>query len=187
MLATKKKLRILDFDIENRPLSYWIPDEPTAEITAIASCWADSPRTMQVDLLGVTEPITMLENFVARYNEADIVTGHYIRKHDLPIINGALMEYGMPKLLPKLTCDTRIDMYKKGSIPATQEYLLALFGLPYQKIHMTQQDWREGNRLTPQGIKGTKERVVSDVLGHMELRKYMVDNHLLSAPKMWRP
>jgi len=41
--TVRSKQRILDFDIENRPLSYWIPDQPTAEITAIAWAWADKP------------------------------------------------------------------------------------------------------------------------------------------------
>src|SRR6185436_10157697 len=97
MLTTKKQLKVLDFDIENRPLSYWIPDgKPTAEITAIASCWADDPESMVVHLLGQDDPELMLQFFVNRYNKADIVTGHYIRVHDLPIINGALMEFGLP-------------------------------------------------------------------------------------------
>jgi hypothetical protein len=41
---TRRKLRILDFDIENRPLSYWVPDRPSAEITAIAAGWVDVKR-----------------------------------------------------------------------------------------------------------------------------------------------
>lgn len=187
MLETKKTIKILDFDIENRPLSYWAPDMPTAEITAIASCWADDMRTMEVTLLGVDDPLVMLSSFVKRYNEADMVTGHYIRKHDLPIINGALMEYGLPKLEPKLTCDTRLDMYKKGGIPATQEYLGELLELPFQKIVMSQHKWRRANRLTPEGIEATKKRVVGDVYEHMALRIKMVELGLLRAPKMWTP
>lgn len=188
MLEVKKTLRILDFDIENRPLTYWVPDMPTAEITAIATAWTDDPViSMDVMLLGVDDPIRMLEYFVSRYNMADMVTGHYIRKHDLPIINGALMEFGLPKLLPKLTCDTRLDMYKKGAIPATQEFLSELLELPYPKVHMTQSMWREANRLTPAGIEATSRRVSGDVLQHMALRVAMVEAGLLKAPKVWRP
>lgn len=186
-MQIKRSLKILDFDIENRPLSYWTPDRPTAEITAIASCWANDMSTIQVHLLGVDESSDILECFLERYNEADMVTGHYIRRHDLPIINGALMEYGYPKLSPKLTCDTRLDMYKKGDIPATQEYLSILLGIPFEKVHMTQYDWREGNRLTADGIQATKKRVMGDVYQHMALRVKMAKLGLISKPKMWYP
>ena len=186
MLETKKSLKVLDFDIENRPLSYWA-DRPTAEITAIASCWNNDISTMEVKVLGVDSTEDILNSFLARYNEADMVVGHYIRRHDLPIINGALMEFGLGKLAPKLTQDTRLDMYKKGDIPATQEYLSELFGLPFPKVHMSQVAWREGNRLTDKGIAATTDRVVGDVLQNMALRNYMVEHNLLSAPKTWKP
>lgn len=181
-----RQLKILDFDIENRPLSYWA-DRPTAEITAIASCWTNDLGSMQVDLLGELSLKEVLQRFVERYNEADIVTGHYIRRHDLPIINGALLEQGLPQLSSKVTCDTKEDMYKKGDIPASQEYLLALFNLPIGKKHMTQVDWREANRLTERGLQETKERVESDVYGHMIMRAKMLELNLLKGPRPWKP
>jgi hypothetical protein len=198
-----RRLRILDFDIENRPLSYWVPDNPTAEITSIASCWADDPASMEVLLLGVEcrhhgwdcpdlvpgemSGIDMLTRFVARYNEADMVTGHYIRKHDLPIINAMLMEVGLPGLEPKLSCDTKLDMTKKADLPATQEFLLEALDVPARKYHMTQRDWREANRLSPEGLHKTRERVASDVRGHMELRLAMLERGLLKGPRVWNP
>lgn len=181
------KLKILDFDIENRPLSYWAPDMPTAEITAIAWCWTDKPESMEVHLLGPESVQQMLEAFLKVYDEADMVTGHYIRVHDLPHINGALMEEGMYQLTSKLTCDTKQDMKKKKGIPATQEYLLTQFNLPASKYHMTQKAWREANRLTPEGIAQTKERVMSDVRGHILMREEMLKRRLLGAPRVWKP
>lgn len=186
-ITTRRVIRILDFDLENRPLSYWVPERPTAEITAIASCWDGFGNTMTADLLGEVSPEQMLLRFVERYNEADIVSGHYIRKHDLPIINGALMEYGLPPLLPKMTSDTKLDMMVKGDIPATQEFLIEILGVSVAKEHMTQGDWREANRLTEEGRARTRERVVGDVLGHMEMRAKMVDRGMLRPPRMWRP
>ena len=191
MLVPKRSIKILDFDIENRPLSYWIPDRPTAEITAIASCWTHDIGSMQVHLLGLDDPTHMLLSFITRYNEADMVTGHYIRKHDLPIINGALMEFNLPILLPKLTCDTKLDMKKKSDIPATQEFLLEMLnvldedGNRLQKLHMSQSDWREGNRLTLEGLRKTKARAADDVYDHMRLRLKMQELGLLRSPKMW--
>lgn len=194
-LSEARPIRVLDFDIENRPLSYWIPDRPTAEITAIASCWADDLSSMEVWLLGPADgdPTDLLEKFLVRYDQADMVTGHYIRKHDLPIINGALYELDMPLLDPKLTCDTKLDMFTKADVPATQEFLLEtlhvadVYGHPVRKYHMSQSDWREANRLTPEGIQKTKERVASDVFGHMRLREEMLKRGMLRAPRMWNP
>lgn len=186
MLDFKRHINILDFDIETRPLTYWA-DRPSAEITAIAWCWAHDFNTMDVTLLGVDEPVAMLERFTQVYNQADMVTGHYIRKFDLPQINGALMEYGLPQLGPKLTCDTRLDLHKKGDIPATQEYLGELLDLPAQKVVMSQVKWRAANRLTPEGIAGAKKRVTGDVLEHMFLRIEMLERGLLSSPKLWKP
>mgnify|MGYP001202495992 CR=1 FL=1 len=179
--------RILDFDIENRPLSYWQPDRPTAEITAIAAAWVDHPREVMVWLLGRDDPVVMLQSFLSLYNEADMVTGHYIRKHDLPIINGALMDYNMCLLGPKLVQDTKVDMVKKADIPATQEHLSEMLGLGSLKVHMTQQMWREANRLTSRGLDLTEDRVVGDVVQHMELRLAMLDAGMLHPPRMWTP
>lgn len=192
-LIEARPLRILDFDIENRPLSYWVPDMPTAEITAIASMWSGQPYTMEVLLLGEMTGQEILEQFCERYNEADMVTGHYITRHDLPIINAMLMEEGLPLLGPKLVCDTKTHMMRKADLPATQEFLLEtlhvtdVYGNPITKYHMSQSDWREANRLTEKGLALTRERVASDVYAHDRLRLAMVDRGMLSEPKVWRP
>ena len=184
-LQTKKRLRVLDFDIENRPLSYWYDGKSTAEITAIASCWTDDIGSMQVDLLGIDDPVDILKRFVERYNEADIVTGHYIRRHDLPNINGGLLEYGLPLLGPKMTSDTSIDLTRKGDLPGSQEYLAELFGIPFPKVQMSQVKWRKANRL--EDIDASKKRAEGDVWQHMAMRSYMLKHGLLKGPKIWKP
>lgn len=178
--------RWLDFDIENRPLSYAGPDWTTAEVTAIAASWADS-KTVRCWLLGRDDPQKMLQGFVKLYDQADGVTGHYIRKHDLPILNGALLEYGMAPLSPKLTCDTRLDLFKKKDMSATQESLAGFYGLSMPKEHMSQITWREANRLTPNGLKETRRRVMGDVRQHKALRTRLLEVGALGPPKVWRP
>ena len=122
-----------------------------------------------------------------------MVTGHYIRKHDLPIINGALYDEGMPLLGAKLTHDTKLDMFKKADIPATQEFLLELLdpqcniGVPLIKYHMSQRTWREANRLTRKGVEQTRIRVQNDVHAHEHMRDEMMRRAMLRAPKMWSP
>ena len=185
--------RVLDFDLENRPLSYWVPDEPTAQITAIAWMWVGEHDSLESALLGPLGDRDILQSFVDRYNEADIVTGHYIRRHDLPTINAMLYEQDMPLLSPKLVSDTKLDMFKKKSLPATQEFLLELLdpqceaGFPLEKFHMTQGKWREANRLTPEGLELTKRRVMSDVHAHSHMRHAMLERGWLRGPSVWNP
>jgi len=187
MLVSKSKIRILDFDIENRPLSYWYKGEPTSEITAIATCWVDDLSTLKATVLGRETLEEILVDFVKLYNEADMVTGHYIIRHDLPTINGALLELGMPQLGPKLVSDTKMHMHKKAGIPATQEYLSEIFNISAPKVGMTQNKWRKANRLTPEGLALTEKRATGDVVQHMLLRNRMLEMKLLAPAKMWRP
>jgi hypothetical protein len=182
------KLRVLDFDIENRPLSYLGQDYTTAEITAIAACFDGEKKPVSIWLLGISDPVSMLEGFRAMYDAADMVTGHYIRMHDLPIINGSLVEHGLKPLDEKLTCDTKLDLVKKGPvISGSQENLAAMLGLVAPKIHMNTVLWREANRLTEAGLKLTAKRAIGDVIQHMALRRELVKRDLLGTPKPWRP
>jgi len=180
------KVRILDFDIENRPLSYLGKDYTTADVTAIAWCFVGEPRSMRCVLLGAHLQDVMVEEFVKVYSQADMVTGHFIRMHDLPIINGTLIEHGLPGLEQKLTCDTKLDLVKKGPVfSASQENLCAMLGLAAPKVHMNTVLWREANRLTAEGLRLTAKRAIGDVIQHMQLRKALVARDLLLAPSEW--
>jgi hypothetical protein len=128
----------------------------------------------------------MLLRFREWYVQADLVTGHYVRMHDLPIINGALIELGLPVLGPKMVSDTKLDMVRKADIPATQEFLLDTLGVGGGKYHMTQTKWREANRLTKAGLKQAEKRVSSDVRDHAEMRAEMLRRGLLGPPRVWR-
>lgn len=184
--------RILDFDIENMPLTYYAPDYPTAFITAIAWAFTDEPKNVRVraikDIRNDDEYVDMLSDFWFDYEEAAMVTGHYIRKHDLPIINGALIEQGFYRGLDaKLTSDTKNDLVRFSAIPKNQEFLEAMLGTTVQKFNMTQYDWRAANRFSEAGVAKTIKRVTSDVKGHMQMRAELIDRGLLRAPRMWRP
>lgn len=188
MICEIGRAKILDFDIENRPLSYYGGDLTTAEITAIAWGWADQEKVFFAGL-GTPQGGMMLRWFKRFYDAADIVTGHYIRKHDLPIINGALVEAGLPTLGPKLTIDTKLDLvpWSFQGQPKSQEELSLALGIDAPKVHMSQQDWREANRLTPAGIAKTRERVTGDVRQHKAMRLELTRRGLLTAPKSWAP
>jgi hypothetical protein len=179
---------ILDFDIENRPLSYLGMDFTTCEVTAIACGWTDSDFVACYLLDGSESSARwMLQSFCDAYNRADIVTGHYIRKHDLPIINGALLELDMKPLGPKLTIDTKLDLKRHSGVSKSQESLSAMLGIEADKEHMTQADWRSANRLTLAGLERTRTRCVGDVVQHKQLRIELTRRGLLGPPKIWRP
>jgi hypothetical protein len=178
--------RVLDFDIENRPLSYLGSDFTTGEVTAIAWAWVDTPEDVTVHLLGESELPDILQAFRAVYEAADIVTGHYILGHDLPMINGAMMEFKLPPLPNKRIRDTKIHLMKSKGISLSQESLGAMWRIEQAKVQMNQAKWRAANRLTPEGLAEVKARVVGDVRQHIEiLRTAMACGYLCPATE-WR-
>jgi len=160
-------------------------DFTTGEITAIGASW-DEANTVRVWLLGKHTLPEMLAGFLRMYDEADIVTGHYIRKHDLPVLNGALLEQGMRPLGAKMASDTKLDLVRSRYMSMSQENLGAMFGISHRKEHMSQVQWREANRLTPKGLYETRRRVAGDVRQHKELRRKLVEVGALGPPKLWR-
>lgn len=186
MLKVAKRLRVLDFDIENRPLSYLGMDFTTAEITSIAASFEGS-SVIHTWLLGVDETLDILEGFRALYDQADIVTGHYIRRHDLPIISGMILEAELAPLGPKLVSDTKTDLKTAKGISLSQENLSDTFGLSAPKVQMNTPKWRTANRLTPEGIELTRKRVRGDIRQHKQLRKRLLELDMLRAPTLWKP
>lgn len=193
----RQKLRILDFDLENRPLSYWYDGNTTAEITAFGWSWVDSDHvsTMLLTRSGGYEdeegversPRETLERFRDVLTEAGMVTGHYIRRHDLPILQAAMLEQGIEALPSLLTQDTHSDLPKRKDLSVSQENLAAMFDLPEPKHHMTQTEWRKANRLTAEGIASARKRVVDDVIQHKALREELLRRDLLGPPRTWSP
>jgi hypothetical protein len=183
-------MRVLDFDIENRPLSYLGSDFTTAEITAIAWAWSDDPVNATCYLLdlhrGYETGLAMLEAFVQVFNRADMVTGHYITGHDLPMINGALTEYGLPALSDKLAHDTKVHLIKRKGMSGSQESIGAMLKLDHPKVQMNQAKWRDANRLTVEGMALARERVIGDVRQHIEMRARLLEKGYLRPPQIWK-
>lgn len=183
-----RALRILDFDTESRPLNYLGPEYTHSEITAIAAGWVDEE---DIDVWPVTKDdrtrARMLKAFCRLYEQADMVTGHNIRSHDLRRINGMLAEFELPTLGPKLTSDTYQDLVKISSFGKSQENLAEALGVEAPKVGMSQLKWRAANRLSKAGIELTKLRCVGDVIQHKGLRLALLERDLLKGPKVWRP
>jgi hypothetical protein len=194
-LRSAGSLRILHFDLENRPLSYRGQDWTTAEITAVAWSWADSD---QIDVLLLQRngryedaagkrhaPAKALQMFADVLRSAGIVTGHYIRKHDLTLYNGALLDHQLPPLRRLLVSDTQADLVKRKDFAASQGDLAELYELEESKFGMSQPAWRSANRLETKGIARTRKRVVDDVIQHKAVRRALVERGALKEPRGW--
>lgn len=186
---TARRLRLLDLDIETRRVGFhtggkFAPDG--CEPVAIACSWVGQ-RDVRVWLLGEYQLPEMLGWFARLYQEADVVTGHYLRKFDLPILNGAMLEHGLPPLGRKLVSDTKEDLVSFAGLSKSQENLSRMLSLAEQKFHMADADWRDVARLTPDGMAEAKKRVAGDVRQHKRLRRTLVEAGWLKAPRGWSP
>jgi hypothetical protein len=182
-----RELRILDFDIECRPLSWYGGDYVTKEPTAIAVSWIGEPGVASFCLDENNSLFELLQFFRYYYDEADMVTGHFIRGFDLPVLNGSFMEMGLEPLSSKLTHDTKLDMLKRSGMSNSQENLGAELGIEAPKVGMTAAAWRSANRLEPEGVALARERVKGDVIQHKEMRREMIKRGWLGPPKVWSP
>lgn len=183
---------ILDFDCECRPIAWYGGDQVTKQPTAIAWQWVGSSY-LTVAYIGesdrssrvIDEEISMLEAFREAYEGADIVTGHYIRGFDLPLLQGAMMRLGLPLLGPKLAQDTKNDLVAAQGISKSQENLGAMYELEHPKVGMNTALWGLGNMLIPEGIEATIERVTGDVEQHVALRREMLAHGHLGPPRLY--
>lgn len=195
--AIKREPRVLGFDLENRPLAYWYDGQTTSEITAFGWKWVGEPDTQTMllrhDTFFQCDDGTRIpdeaayERFVAEIASADLVFGHNIRRHDLPILQAALLRRQMPILPIILTTDTLSDYPKRSGMSASLENLVQLYGLSRPKKGMGQVAWEKANRLQEDGIQLARERVVSDVVLQEELRDKLLSLSLLKAPSRWKP
>lgn len=189
LLVPAKKLRILDFDIETRLVGFHNAGrfKPAgSEPTALAAQFVGSKVThlaYQPDW-GVFEILRLFRDL---YDAADIVTGHYIKKFDLPILNGQMIEYGLPPLDQKLVQDTKVDLIDFEGLSKSQENLSEMLMLQESKFKMNDAKWRAATRLDPAGVELTKKRVSQDVKQHMRLRQALLEAGALNPPTPWKP
>jgi hypothetical protein len=187
----ESSLRILDFDIECQPGAWIGSDYTTKRLLSIAAAWIVDGQPVDLECKTVRPRkgarASILRWFLTLYDEADMVTGHFIRGYDLPVLQGAYMRHHLPLLGQKLTLDTKNDLAKVSGISKSQENLGALYELKHPKEPMTTIDWEDAADLTPEGLHQLETRNRRDVEQHVELLGAMLEAGPLGAPTMWLP
>jgi len=188
-LIPKRRLRILDFDIECLP-GHWIGGDYVSKIiTAVAWKWIDEPGgpTSIVEVLTHydTDPDDMAAALARCINVADIVTGHYIRGFDLPLLNGNLLRANRIPLSPVLAQDTKLDLIKSHGRSLSQKNLAALIGVDEPKIDVGLFDWEGFNTRTPGFEEKGIERVAGDVTQNIAMRARLLELGWLGPPRTW--
>lgn len=189
--------RELCFDLENRPLAYWYDGQTTSEITAFGWKWSDEPdvhtlilRANQTYVYDGVQAIPYLDAHL-KFREilagSDLVYGHNIRRHDLPILNAWLLRQQLEPLPELLTTDTLRDYPKRNGLSASLENLAAMYHLDGDKYAMPQPAWERANQLVPDGTDKARIRVTSDVLLQEQLRGKLLSLNLLRPPRRWSP
>src|SRR4051794_6444425 len=95
-----------------------------SQLTAIAWSWIGEEKVeCEVLKQDLSNEDTMLRRFLLAYNTADVVTGHYLRSHDLPLLNDHCMRAGLPLLKPVRVSDTMKDLPAVKGLGKSQENL----------------------------------------------------------------
>lgn len=192
-MQISKQLRILDFDMECRPLSWYGGDFVTKEPTAFAAAYVDEPSRLYRWTLrhsrtddGFDEQHAELAELFRRLSEGALVTGHYIIGFDLPLMNNAAIRGKVPLMGDTLVSDTKQHLLKFSAMSKSQENLGALLDLEAKKRAMTTGSWESANRLTDDGIAEAQLRVISDVQMHIQMRQRMLERGMLGPTTIWK-
>jgi DNA polymerase elongation subunit (family B) len=182
--------RILDFDIETVAAGFADPEWVPQKITCVAWSWIDSDVVESrvcgpAGLFG--KPwlrAKMLKPLLDAFAEADMVTGHNIRRFDLPVIQAEVMRLGLPSLKPLLVQDT-IKLRASKGFKKGQDNLESLFGTQQQKLALNWQEWQDA--YDEDGWKTIRDRAETDVVGHKQIRAELIELGYLKEPRIWSP
>jgi hypothetical protein len=183
--VTTKALSILDIDVECLP-GHWIGGDYVSKlITAVAWKWIAPAKQPEVYTHYEFESEDLADILRGEMSAADIVTGHYIRGFDLPLVNGNLQRGARPPIESVFAQDTKLDLYKSHGRSLSQKNLAAQLGVPKPKVDVTLFEWECFNTRRPGYEQVGKDRCRGDVLQHVELRQVLLSIGWLGTPAMW--
>jgi DNA polymerase elongation subunit (family B) len=185
------KPRILDFDMESVAAGFADPQWVPQKITAIAWSWVGSDTIDTIvgnaDSL-YTKPeirVEMIKTFLAALDEADMVTGHNLLRHDLPLLNAEMMRLHFPSTLRPIRVHDTMRMVKTKGFKKGQDNIAGLVETHERKIAMDWQQWEDA--YAEPGWPKVADRCRSDVIMHKEMLAEMKERGWLKKPVLWRP
>jgi hypothetical protein len=183
--------RVLDFDMESVAAGFADPEWVPQKITCIAWSWIGSDQVEYVTCGGSAglyeKPqlrSAMIRKFLRVFNQATMVTGHNLLRHDLPVLNAECMRLGVDVLEPIRVQDTmrfsKTKGFKKG-----QDNIAGMLRTYERKKSMDWQQWEDAYAV--KGWPEVIERAVSDVTMHKQMRHAMKEAGWLKPSRMWYP
>lgn len=188
---TSVPLRILDFDIETLAAGFDDPNWVPQKITCISASWVgdDEVHSWMVGQRGYwsrkARARKVLKPFYRMLAEADMVTGHNIRRFDLGVFNAEAMRCGTEPIRHILAEDTMRVLRSKGFKKGLDNIAVEL-GVPGRKLAL---NWAEWDYAYEDPTWATvRERCESDVRLHKLVREEMRRRGWLrpSAVSTWR-
>jgi DNA polymerase elongation subunit (family B) len=182
--------RILDFDIETIAAGFADPEWVPQKITCVAWSWigtdvVESRVCGPAGLFGKPQlRAKMLAPLLKALGEADMVTGHNIRRFDLPVIQAEVMRLGLPSLKPVLAQDT-IKLRTSKGFKKGQDVLGRLYRIADEKLSLDWQAWQDA--YDEDGWQTIRDRAESDVAMHKQLRAALIELDYLKEPRRWSP
>lgn len=180
--------RILDFDIETLAAGYadpaWVPDK----ITCISASWIgeDEVYTWMTGQRGYwsrkARARKVLRPFYELLSEAEMVTGHNIKRFDLRVFNAEAMRCGVEPIRQVLVEDTMAILRSKGFKKGLDNIAVEL-GCG-GKLALSWSEWDKAYEDPSWQV--VKERCESDVRLHKQVREEMRSRGWLKPPTMWR-
>lgn len=179
-----RSLRGLVVDIENKASTYGGGDYTHPKVTALACMFLGQkrPASWALDRTDLSTMRRNAEAFRAKWDAADFVVGHNIRRHDQKLLDGLYTSLDIPLLQRKRMVDTYLDQPKMQGLSRSLENLAYRWGCPMQKMHLSESEWEKAYDGIPEYVDLMRRRCASDV----QINAWLYDELLRRDLLKWR-
>jgi hypothetical protein len=171
--------RVLDWDCENGPGFYWYDGKATSLLHTVSAAWVDTPEEVTSWTTRWRPPRGLVVEDLSRLRKmiesAGAVTGHNIVRHDIPLLNSHFDRLDQPRIEWPHVIDTMSLIRNGMGMSRSQENLLAMYELNREKMTVPLATWEKAWRGSVKESRIVVERCETDVLGHIELYKKLIE------------
>jgi hypothetical protein len=185
-----RDMAILDFDMESLAAGFADPAWVPQKITCISWSWVgyDAVNSVISTQMGFFIPsirANALAQFMPIFNQADMVTGHNLLRHDLPLLRAECLYLGIEPPKAKLVQDT----IRIGKSKGLKKGLDNLGGMLMTQEEKQAMDWAAWEKAYEDPTwQAVIDRCESDVRLHKEVRAEMLRRGgWLKKPVTWSP